>query len=53
MEYIGDHLQQCLERLHADLVWLKTGQLVGPYAEPDVDLDKLSPQAKQTYVDVS
>jgi hypothetical protein len=33
------------------LVWLKTGQLVGPYADPDVDLDKLSPQAKQTYLD--
>jgi hypothetical protein len=34
------------------LVWLKTGQLVGPCADPDVDLDKLSPQAKQTYLDV-
>jgi len=32
MEYTGDHLQQCLERLHADLVWLKTRQLVDPYA---------------------
>jgi hypothetical protein len=51
-EYTGDVLQECLERLHADLVWLKTGQLVGPYAEPDVDLDTLSPQAKQTVLDV-
>jgi hypothetical protein len=51
MEYTGDFLQRCLEQLWADLTWIRSGQLVGPYADPDVDLDKLSPRAKQTVLD--
>jgi hypothetical protein len=49
--YPEDALAWCLEHLHADLVWRKTGERVGLYADEPVDLDALPPQAKQAVVD--
>jgi hypothetical protein len=51
IQHSGDDLQRCLEQLHADLVWARTGELVGLYADKPVDLDALPPQAKRDVVD--
>jgi hypothetical protein len=47
----ADWLDWCLAQLHADLVWARTGERVGPYADVPVDLDVLPPQAKQGVLD--
>jgi hypothetical protein len=45
VEFSGDDLQRLLAQLHAHLVWVQSGERVGPYAdEPLDDLDGLPPQ---------
>jgi hypothetical protein len=51
MVFGEDQLRDCLARLHADLVYAKTGERVGPYADPSLDLDALPPQAKRAVLD--
>jgi hypothetical protein len=51
IEYSGDQLQNCLERLHAEMVYRETGRRTGPYADEPVDLDALPVQAKQAVLD--
>jgi hypothetical protein len=46
-----EELQQHLEGLYADQVWLRCGVAVGRYAHQELDLEGLEPKAKQEVLD--
>jgi hypothetical protein len=47
----GHTLERALAGLYADQVWRLTGEKVGRYADPPIDLDGLTPAARQVRLD--